>query len=82
MLRYVKGTANHGLLYKRSKLDGEALVGFCDSDYCGNLDRRRSMTGHCFTLFWNVVSWKASLQSVVALATIEAEFMALTAAPN
>ena len=31
-------------------------------------------------LFGNVISWKASLQSVVALSTTEAEFMAITEA--
>ena len=80
MLRYVNGTVNYGLHYKKSELKNDYLVGYCDSDYCGDLDRRRSLTGYCFTLFGNVVSWKASLQSVVALSTAEAEFMALTEA--
>ena len=53
---------------------------YCDSDFCGDLDKRRSLLGYCFTLFGNIVSWKSSLQSIVALSTIEAEFMALTEA--
>ena len=45
-----------------------------------DLDRRKSLTGYYFTLFGNVISWKSSLQFVVALSTTEAEFMALTEA--
>ena len=80
VLRYVKGTVNHGLLYNKLKNEGDLLTGFCDSDYCGELDRSRSLTGYCFMLFGNEVSWKASLQTVVALSTIEVEFMAITEA--
>ena len=43
----------------------------------GALDKRRSLIGYYFTLFGNVVSWKSSLQSMVALSTTEAEFMTL-----
>ena len=80
VLRYVKGTVNHGLLYKKSKSVDNQLTGFCDSDYYGDLDRRRSLTGYRFMLFGNVVSWKASLQAVFELSTTEAEFMTITEA--
>ena len=56
------------------------MVGFCDSDYSGDIDKRRSLTRYCFTLFGNVLSWNATLQSVVVLSTTEAKFMALTEA--
>nr|XP_048324835.1 wall-associated receptor kinase 5-like [Ziziphus jujuba var. spinosa] len=48
ILRYVKGTINLGLLYKR----GEEckLVGYCDADYAGDHDTRRSTTGYIFSL--------------------------------
>ena len=68
------------LLYKKSEDSTERLIGYCDSDYCGDLDKRRSLTGYSFILFGNVISWKASLQSMVALSTTEVEFMALTEA--
>ena len=80
VLRYVKGTVNHGLLYRKSRSADNQLTGFCDPNYCGDLERRRSLTGYCFALFGNMVSWKASLQTVVALSTTEAEFMAITEA--
>ena len=69
----MKGTIGHGLLYKKSRVNEDQLIGFSDSDYCGDLDKRRSLTGYCFLLFGNIVSWKASLQLVVALSTTKAD---------
>lgn len=37
-------------------------------------------SGYIFTMFGAAVSWKSSLQSVVALSTTEAEYIALTIA--
>ena len=53
------------------------VVGYVDSDFAGDLDRRRSVTGLVFTLCGGAVSWKSTLQSVVALSTIEAEYIDL-----
>ncbi|KAH9799312.1 hypothetical protein KPL71_000313 [Citrus sinensis] len=80
ILRYLKGTSDHGLLF--GKVNGATceVAGFVDSDFAGDLDRRISITGFVFTMCGGVVSWKASLQSVVALSTTEAEYIALTEA--
>nr|GEV80080.1 hypothetical protein [Tanacetum cinerariifolium] len=59
---------------------GEGLVGYVDSDYAGDLDKRRSLTGYVFTIGGCAVSWKASLQTIVALSTTEAEYMAISEA--
>ncbi|RVW69880.1 Retrovirus-related Pol polyprotein from transposon TNT 1-94 [Vitis vinifera] len=53
------------------------LQGFVDVDYAGNIDTRKSLTGYVFTVFGGAVSWKANLQSVVALSTTEVEYMAM-----
>ncbi|XP_071906234.1 uncharacterized protein [Coffea arabica] len=49
-------------------------------DYAGDLDRRRSLSGCVFCIGGCVVSWKVTLQPVVALSTTEAEYMAMTEA--
>ncbi|GJU26859.1 hypothetical protein Tco_1165480 [Tanacetum coccineum] len=56
------------------------LQGIIDSDYAKDPDKGRSITGYAFLVQGCVVSWKATLQHVVALSTTEAEYMALTEA--
>ena len=56
------------------------IQGYCDSNHGADQDGRRSTSGVVFTVGGNVVSWKSSLQKVVALSSTEAEYMALTEA--
>ncbi|KAJ4713974.1 Retrovirus-related Pol polyprotein from transposon TNT 1-94 [Melia azedarach] len=78
IFRYLKGTFDVGLIYGG---DTQCLMtGFSDSDYAGDVDSRRSVTGYVFTLGSSVVSWKATLQPTVTLSTTETEYMALTEA--
>jgi hypothetical protein len=78
IFRYLRSTSDVGLIYGD---DTQCLVtGYSDSDYAGDVDSRRSMTGYVFTLGGSVVSWKATLQPTVTLSTTEAEYMALTEA--
>ncbi|KAG8487052.1 hypothetical protein CXB51_020705 [Gossypium anomalum] len=58
----------------------DGVIGFVDTDFAGDLDRRRSLTGYVFTIGGCAISWKATLQTTVALSTIEAEYMAITKA--
>jgi hypothetical protein len=78
ILRYILGTVDVGLKFERvnSGLD-QILVGYVDSDYAGDLDKRRSTTGYVFTLAGGPVSWRSTLQNTVALSTTEAEYMAV-----
>jgi hypothetical protein len=77
IFRYLRGTSNACL--KFGKTD-EGLVGYVDSDFAADLDKRRSLTGYVFTLGGCAVSWRATLQSVVAQSTTEAEYMAIAEA--
>lgn len=75
ILRYLKGTTDLGIFYRRGK--GELkLIAFTDSDYAGDLDDRRSTSGFVFMLGSGAVSWSSKKQSVVALSTTEAEYIA------
>ena len=80
ILRYIQKTLDVGLIFKKDDMVGQYVVGYCDSDYAGDLDKRRSTTGYVFTLAKAPVSWKSTLQSTVALSTTEAEYMAITEA--
>ncbi|GAA0171429.1 reductase [Lithospermum erythrorhizon] len=78
IFRYLRGTSDISLCYGGNS---QCLIFFCsDSDYAGDVDGRRSMTGCVFTLSGSVVSWRAALQSMVTLSTIETEYMTLTEA--
>lgn len=78
VLRYLKGTQEYGLVYGKSARKVTGLCGYVDSDFAGDLDRRRSLIGYLFFLDGCLVNWKASLQHVVALSTTEAEYTVAT----
>ncbi|KAH9751503.1 hypothetical protein KPL71_014323 [Citrus sinensis] len=75
IMRYIRGTFDVALCYGGSEF---TVKGYVDSDFAGDLDKRKSTTGYVFTLAGAAVSWVSKLQTVVALSTIEAEYMAAT----
>ena len=80
ILKYLNGTVNCGMMYGKTKANCEGLKGYVNSDYTGDLDRKRSLIGYIFILNGCAVNWKATLQSVVALSTTEAEYTPTTEA--
>uniref|UniRef100_A0ACD5WKD8 Uncharacterized protein n=1 Tax=Avena sativa TaxID=4498 RepID=A0ACD5WKD8_AVESA len=77
VFRYLLGTSNACLKFG---MTDEGLVGYVDSDFAADLDKRRSLTGYVFNVGGCAVSWKATLQAVVAQSTTEAEYMAIAEA--
>ncbi|KAG8503399.1 hypothetical protein CXB51_001318 [Gossypium anomalum] len=77
ILRYLRGTTDVCLQFGRTK---DGVIGYVDADFAGDLDRRRSLTGYVFTIGGCAISWKATLQTTVALSTTEVEYMAITEA--
>ena len=73
ILRYLAGTVDYGLDYRRS--GGVDLVGFTDSDWAGNASDQKSTFGCCFRLGSTIVSWFIRKQKSVALSCAEAEYM-------
>lgn len=74
VLRYIKTTINYGIVSKREPMC--KLSGFCDADYAGDLNTRRSTTGYVFMLGSSAVSWSSKRQPTVSLSTTEAEYRA------
>ena len=58
----------------------DGVAGYVDSDYARDLDKRRSLIGYMFTIGGCDISWKATIQSKIALSTTEAKYMAVTEA--
>ncbi|KAE8712235.1 hypothetical protein F3Y22_tig00110259pilonHSYRG00008 [Hibiscus syriacus] len=75
-LMYVMVCTRPDLAHVVSQVYNLLVVGYVDSDYAGDLDNRRSTTGYVFTLGRGLICWKSTVQSVVALSTTEAEYMA------
>lgn len=53
------------------------LEGFCDADWAGCLDDRKSTSGGYFFLGNNMISWHSKKQNCVFLSTAEAEYISL-----
>jgi hypothetical protein len=79
IFRYLKGTAEHEILFSRQP-GTNSVIGYVDVDYASDVDDRRSTTGYLFTLLGWPICWKSTLQSIVAMSTIEAEYMAVAEA--
>ena len=74
-LRYLRGSLSIGLSYQDTAKMEDVIIGFVDSYYARSIDTRKSFSSYIFTFFRGSVSWKASLQKVVALFITEAEFV-------
>ncbi|KAG8490786.1 hypothetical protein CXB51_014006 [Gossypium anomalum] len=68
ILRYLRGTTDVCLQFGRTE---DRVIGYVDADFAGDLDRRRSLTGYVFTIGGCAISWKATLQTTVALSTLK-----------
>ncbi|KAG8473056.1 hypothetical protein CXB51_034969 [Gossypium anomalum] len=77
LLRYLRGTTDVCLQFGRTR---DGVIRYVDANFAGDLNRRRSLTGYVFTIESCATSWKATLQTIVALSTTEAEYMAITEA--
>lgn len=77
IIRYLKGTIDYKLKFT---YDGMDILGYTDSDWASDLDKRRSCTGYVFKLSDGAISWMSKRQPTVALSTTEAEYMAMSAA--
>ncbi|XP_021831397.1 uncharacterized protein LOC110771407 [Prunus avium] len=75
ILRYLKHTLSHGLFLSKSPSNG--IQAFCDADWAGCPDDRRSTGGYVIYLGCNLVSWSAKKQPTVARSSTEAEYRSL-----
>jgi len=73
IFRYLKGTTNLGLLYRKS-LDYK-LVGLCDADYAGDRIEIKSTSGNCQFMGNNLISWASKRQATIAMSTAKAEYI-------
>lgn len=66
VLLYLRGTSDYCITF-----DGcsDEACGYVDSDFAGDLDKRRSTSGYVFSLAGGAIIWMSKLQNIVALST-------------
>ena len=57
ILRYLKATNDHGLLY--CKTSEKECVGYTDADWAGDINDYRSTSGYVFNFGGAAISWKS-----------------------
>ncbi|CAH9089323.1 unnamed protein product [Cuscuta europaea] len=80
LLRYLHGTASHGLYLRRSS--HLSLCAYADADWAGNPDDRSSTSAYAIFLGESLISWKSSKQRTIAKSSTEAEYRALSTAAS
>ena len=75
----IKGTSDEPLCLRGLEF---YTKGYINSDFTGDLDKRKSITGYVFTLAGGAVSCILKLQTIVSLSTTDAEYMLATEAYN
>jgi hypothetical protein len=73
IMRYFVYTLKFGLWYKGYTFD---LIGYSNVDYAGCKIDRKSTSGTCQFLGRSLMSWASKKQNLVALSTVEAEYIA------
>lgn len=76
ILRYVKGTINEGLVYKKS-CNNIVLTSYVDSDWASASHHRKSVSGYLSKINDIIVGWHTKKQNCVTLSTTEASLVAL-----
>jgi hypothetical protein len=56
------------------------VLGYCDVDWGGDLEDRRSTTRFVFMIGGGTISWSNKREPIITLSTMEAEYMANTQA--
>jgi len=75
LFRYLKGTQDYNLTFSPTT-SCESFQAYSDADHAGNVDNGKSTSGYLIKIGSGAVSWSSKLQPVVALSTMEAEYIA------
>ena len=78
VLRYLKGTKESGITYRRKGNQGK-FYGYADASFSTNHDLS-SMSGNVFLLNGGAIMWSSKRETTPALSTAEAEFTSMARA--
>ncbi|XP_050897277.1 uncharacterized mitochondrial protein AtMg00810-like [Lathyrus oleraceus] len=74
ILKYINGTSDYDMLYSHGS--NFILVGYYDTDWADSIDDRKCISGGCFFLRNNLISWFSKKQNCLSLSTVEDEYIA------
>ena len=77
-INYVLLISERKLCYQLSRQDKIEVVGKCDSDYAGDLESKRSVTGYLVFVNGCLIAWRSRQQKVTSLSSCESEYYAIT----
>ena len=79
VIKFAIDTKTKVLIYKIERRNTQKweLRAYSDSDWAGDADDRRSVTGFCILLNGCLISWKSRGQKTVTLSLSEAEYVAV-----
>jgi hypothetical protein len=78
--RYLRTTIDVKLTYRPDPKSPDLFTTFCDADHGGCADTGHSTSGWVVKMGTGAISWMSKLQSIVALSTTEAEYVAACSA--
>ncbi len=76
ILRYLKGTRDEGIVYKRAESTPRLEV-YSDADFANRADAK-SISGYACVMDGACIAWSSKKQGMVSLSMTEAEYIALT----
>jgi hypothetical protein len=76
ILRYLAGTKEFGITYRKSYTNIEPIIGYSYAAH-GNCEERKSTTGVVFVSGGGAVLWRSKKQTLSAQSSTEAEYIAL-----
>lgn len=77
VLRYLKGTRDHMLVYKKIEDQKLKVKCYTEASYQQDLDDLKSCSGYVFMFAGGAISWKTNKQSLTATLTFQAEYIAI-----
>jgi hypothetical protein len=81
LFRYLQGTKDMGITYDQCRGSTTvAISSFSDADWASNKIDWKSISRYTFLLSGGAISWTSKKQSIVALSSMEVEYITMTLA--
>jgi hypothetical protein len=80
VLCYLNRTQDLGIIYTATDdLDKISItpMGYCDTNYDGDVDDKKSVSGHTYLLGGGAILWNSKKQTTTGLSSTEAEYTAI-----